>query len=179
MILSAELTNVFARFGYLLLVSATLICAPRPSLAQTPEQSEEQTQEPQSMADAASPSSPTSDDSQQSPAQPTICGPAHLGRCLDDIAKDQAGIWTSPLRIRSRDLFWLAPFAGATAVAIRYDARAQQELGIDQTRIDTSTAISQLGATYTVLGEAGALYAVGRLTNNDHLAETGRLGEKR
>jgi len=95
---------------------------------------------------------------------------------LKDIAKDQAGIWTSPLRIRSRDLFWLAPFAGATAVAIHYDARAQEELGIDQTRIDTSNAISQLGATYTVLGEAGALYAIGRFTHNDHLAETGRLG---
>ena len=68
------------------------------------------------------------------------------------------------------------PFAGATAVAIHYDARAQQELGIDQTRIDASNAISQLGATYTVLGAGGALYAVGRLTHNDHLAETGRLG---
>jgi len=176
MIPSAALKNVFARFGYFLLISGALICAPSPGFAQIPQQSEEQTPELQPISDAALPASPASYDSQQSSAQPTICGPAHLGRCLKDIAKDQAGIWTSPLRIRPRDLFWLAPFAGATAVAIHYDARAQQELGIDRTRIDTSNAISQLGATYTVLGEAGAVYAIGRLTHNDHLAETGRLG---
>ena len=33
-----------------------------------------------------------------------------------------------------------------------------------------------LAATYRVLGAGGALYALGRLTHNDHLAETGRLG---
>ena len=176
MIPSAAFTNVFARLGYFLLLSGTLLCAPSPGFAQAPEQSEEHTQNLQPISHAALPASRASDDSQQSSAQPTICGPAHLGRCLKDIAKDQAGIWTSPLRIRSRDLFWLVPFAGATAVAIHYDARAQQELGIDQTRIDASNAISQLGATYTVLGAGGALYAVGHLTHNDHLAETGRLG---
>jgi hypothetical protein len=68
------------------------------------------------------------------------------------------------------------PFAGATAVAIHYDASAQQELGIDQTRIDTSNNVSLLGSTYATLAGGGALYAVGRLTHNDHLAETGRLG---
>ena len=64
----------------------------------------------------------------------------------------------------------------ATAVAIHYDARAQQELGIDKSRIDTSNTISQFGSTYATLGAGGALYVVGRLTHNDHLAETGRLG---
>ncbi len=105
MIPSAAFTNVFARLGYFLLLSGTLLCAPSPGFAQAPEQSEEHTQNLQPISHAALPASRTSDDSQQSSAQPTICGPAHLGRCLKDIAKDQAGIWTSPLRIRSRDLF--------------------------------------------------------------------------
>jgi len=68
------------------------------------------------------------------------------------------------------------PFAGATAVAIHYDARAQQELGIDQSGMDTSNNVSLFGSSYATLAEGGALYVVGRLTHNDHLAETGRLG---
>jgi len=70
----------------------------------------------------------------------------------------------------------LVPFAGATAVAIHYDPRAQQELGIDRSRIDASNTISQFGSTYATIGAGGTLYMVGRLTHNDHLAETGRLG---
>jgi len=70
----------------------------------------------------------------------------------------------------------LVPFAGATALAIHCDTRALHELGIDQSRIDTSNNISLFGSTYATLAEGGALYVVGRLTHNDHLAETGRLG---
>ena len=144
-----RVTKVFVRLGHFLLISGTLICAASEGFAQSPEQFQEQTQE--SNLDGALPASAAPTGSEQTSAQPTICGPAHLGRCLKDIAQDQAGIWTSPLRIHSRDLFWLVPFASATAVAIHYDVKAQQELGIDQSRIDTSNAISQLGATYTVL----------------------------
>src|SRR6266852_5921205 len=82
----------------------------------------------------------------------------------------------SPLRLRSRDALWLVPFAGATAVAIHYDPRAQQELGIDHSRIDASNAISQFGSTYATIGAGGTFYLIGRLSHNDHLAETGRLG---
>jgi|SRR5947209_17276580 len=121
-------------------------------------------------------SSPTSDTPDQPPTESIICGPAHVLQCLKDIGKDQAGIWTSPLRIQTRDAIWLAPFAAATAVAIHYDPQARQELGTHRGRIDTSNAISQFGATYTLVGEGGAMYAIGRFTHNDHLAETGRLG---
>ena len=51
----------------------------------------------------------------------------------------------------------------------------QQELG-DRSRVDTSNTISQFGSTYATLAGGGTLYVVGRLTHNDHLAETGRLG---
>src|SRR5262252_6951182 len=65
--------------------------------------------------------------------QPGICGLRHFGQCLKDIAHDQAGIWTSPLRMKSRDALWLVPFAAGTGVALHYDAQAQQELGVDKT----------------------------------------------
>ena len=44
--------------------------------------------------------------------------PASFGQFFKNIARDQAGMWTSPLRIRRHDLVWLIPFAGATAAAI-------------------------------------------------------------
>jgi membrane-associated phospholipid phosphatase len=100
----------------------------------------------------------------------------HLGQCLKDIGHDQAGIWTSPLRISPRDAIWLVPFAAGTGVALHYDAQAQQNLGIDKSRIDTSNIISGFGSPYATLGGATGLYFLGLGTHNEHLAETGRLG---
>jgi hypothetical protein len=106
-----------------------------------------------------------------------VCGISHVGQCLKDLGHDQAGIWTSPLRIKPKDAFWLVPFAAATGVALHYDAQAQQELGIDKSRIDTSNTISDVGLYGSIAG-AGGLYLLGSATHNEHLAETGRLGEE-
>ncbi len=163
-------------FLHFLLICAAPIYGPKSTFAQTTEPVREQTQEVQPVSGTSQCSDPASENPGPPSKQAVICGPAHLGRCLKDLALDQAGIWTSPIRLQSRDALWLVPFAGATAVAIHYDARAQQELGIDQSRIDTSNNVSLLGSSYATLAEGGALYAVGRLTHNDHLAETGRLG---
>ncbi len=174
--LFAQIRKAALFFLHSLLICVAVTCASNPAFAQTTEPVREQNQEVQPASGAPVPPDQASDDPQQSSPPAVVCGPAHLVRCLKDVARDQAGIWTSPLRIQSRDAFWLVPFAGATAVAIHYDARAQQELGIDRSRIDTSNNISLFGSTYATLAESGALYFVGRLRRNDHLAETGRLG---
>ena len=109
--------------------------------------------------------------------EPITCGITHPGQCLKDVGHDQVGIWTSPLRIKPRDSFWLVPFAAGTGVALHYDAQAQQDLGIDKTRIDTSDTISDVGLYGSIAG-GGGLYLLGLATHNDHLAETGRLGEE-
>ena len=97
-----------------------------PADALTTESRGEQAQEVQSVSNPSPSSEKASEDKQQSSTSSVVCGPAHLRRCLKDIALDQAGIWISPLRLRSRDALWLVPFAGATAVPIQYDPRAQQ-----------------------------------------------------
>lgn len=114
---------------------------------------------------------------QNSAQVPHTCGITHVGQCLKDLGHDQAGIWTSPLRISPTDTIWLVPFAAATGVALHYDAQAQQDLGIDKTRIDTSNTISDVGLYGSIAG-AGGLYLLGSARHNDHLAETGRLGEE-
>ena len=172
----AQIRNAVPCLVQSLLICAALVYGPRPAFAQMPDPSREQGQEAKSVSGTSPSSDQSSENRQQQPTQSVICGPAHLGQCLKDIGHDQAGIWTSPLRISSRDAVWLVPFATGTGVALHYDAQAQQNLGIDQSRIDTSNTISQFGSTYATLAGGGTLYVVGRLTHNDHLAETGRLG---
>ncbi len=105
-----------------------------------------------------------------------ICGLKHLELCLVDLGHDQAGIWTSPLRIESRDTVWIVPFAGATGAAIYYDADAQRQLGVNQSRIDTSRSIARFGSPYATVAEGVGLYALGAISKNPKLSETGRLG---
>ena len=172
----ARIRNAVPCFTQSLLICAALVYGPRPAVAQTPDPSRDQAQQ----AKAASGTSPSSDQAsenqQQQSTQSVICGPAHLAQCLKDIGHDQAGIWTSPLRISSRDAFWLVPFAAGTGVALHYDAQAQQNLGIDKSRIDASNIVSGFGSPYATLGGAAGLYFLGLGTHNEHLAETGRLG---
>lgn len=103
------------------------------------------------------------------------CALKHLGQCLKDVGQDQAGIWTSPFHLQPSDAAWLLPIAGATGVAIHYDAPALRDLGTESARTDASSAFSNAGLYGSLAGDAG-LYFMGVMTQNDHLTETGRLG---
>src|SRR5260370_6036035 len=106
-----------ARFLYFapsLLACIALICSSAPAFAQTTASSGEPAQEAQSVS-GTSPSPEQAPENQQQPStQSAICGVKHLRQCLKDVGQDQAGIWTSPLRLSSRDAFWLVPFAAGT-----------------------------------------------------------------
>jgi membrane-associated phospholipid phosphatase len=167
--------KAFRYFLHSLLICAALIYGPRPLFGQTADSSDEQAQEVQSVS-ATSSSDQASEAPQQPSTQSVICGVTHLGQCLKDIGHDQAGIWTSPLRISPRDAFWLVPFAAGAGVALHYDAQAQQNLGIDTSRIDASNTFSGFGSAYATLAGGAGLYFLGLGTHNEHLAETGRLG---
>jgi hypothetical protein len=100
-----------------------------------------------------------------------------LDQCLKDLAHDQAGIWTSPLRVNSHDTVWLLPSAASTSAAFAYDKDALRQVGTtNKGPIDKSEAVSEFGSPYATFGEAGALYLLGALKHNDHLQETGLLG---
>jgi len=169
-------TTRSTHFAQLLVICAALTYGRIPAFAQMTDSYGGQAQEAQPVSGTLPFSDPASQNSGAPSKQTVICGPAHLGQCLKDIALDQAGIWTSPLRLQSRDALWLLPFAGATAVAIHYDPSAVQQLGIDKSRIDASNVISAFGSTYATIGAGSTVYLIGRLTHNDHLSETGRLG---
>jgi membrane-associated phospholipid phosphatase len=172
----ARTRNLFPRLPHCVLICAALWHGSGSAFAQTTMPSIEPTQKAQPVSDASRSSDQRSKKQQESSTQPVICGVAHLGQCLKDIGNDQAGIWTSPFRISPTDAIWLLPFAGATGVALHYDALAQQNLGIDKGRIDASNTISAFGSPYATFAGAAGVYFLGLGTHNEHLAETGRLG---
>src|SRR5205807_1428750 len=59
------------------------------------------------------------------------------------------------------------------AVALHYDAQAQQNLGIDKSRIDTSNIISGFGSPYATLGGTAGLYFLGLGTHMSALPKQG------
>jgi membrane-associated phospholipid phosphatase len=122
-------------------------------------------------AQTDAPSTPPSAPAVQEPR----CGVHNAGECVRTIGQDQAGIWTSPLRMQAHDLLWLAPIAAATTVSFFYDSRAQQALGVDKTRFRVSNDISNIGSFYGAAGISLGLYFLGAGEKKQKLEETGRL----
>lgn len=105
-----------------------------------------------------------------------ICGIAHLGRCIQDLAEDEKGIFTSPLRLQPKDAYWLAPLGAATGLAFAYDVDAEQAAGVDAGRTNTANRIADFGSFWATGAEGAGIYFVGLARKNPKLAETGRLG---
>jgi membrane-associated phospholipid phosphatase len=95
--------------------------------------------------------------------------------CLDDVLRDQRGIWTAPIHFRRRQLLWLLPFAAATTLAFEYDVRAMNALGPSPTRVRFSNDFTYLGSGYTLVPAAGLTYLIGKLDHNEGRRETGVL----
>src|SRR5260370_42512908 len=137
----ARITNIFPRFALFVLICAVPIYSPRPAFAQTTDSSGEQAKRAQSVSDSSPASNQASEAQQQPSTHSATCGVEHLGHCLKDIGHDQAGIWTSPLRVSPRDAFWLVPFAAGTGVALHSDQEARRNLGFDKGRIETRNVV--------------------------------------
>jgi len=104
-----------------------------------------------------------------------ICGITHLVRCVQDLGEDDKGIFTSPLRLQPKDVYWLAPLGAATGLAFAYDTDAAQAVSGDTNRANTANKIADFGSFYATGAEAAGLYFFGLAQKNPKLAETGRL----
>jgi membrane-associated phospholipid phosphatase len=92
------------------------------------------------------------------------------------ILKDQAAIWTSPLRIKPHDLVWLLPLAAATGASLATDTHTMTDVvshdpTFNQHNIDASNVlVGGFIATPVIL------YGVGHFNNDPHAHEAGILG---
>jgi membrane-associated phospholipid phosphatase len=107
-----------------------------------------------------------------------ICGITKLGRCLQDLGEDEKAIFTSPLRLRPKDGYWLAPIGAATGLAIAYDADASEAVGVDPSRTNTANTIANFGSFWATGAEGAGIYFIGLAKKNPKLAETGRLADE-
>jgi hypothetical protein len=88
---------------------------------------------------------------------------------------DQAAIWCSPVRLRPRDLEWLAPVVLVTGAAIATDHRAMSRVvsrnpGFNNANINVSNGL--IGG---FVAAPVALFAAGHLKQDDHSREAGIL----
>jgi hypothetical protein len=90
------------------------------------------------------------------------------------ILKDQATIWTSPVRIRTHDLIWLVPLGAATGVTLATDTDAMRDLshnpGFNKDAVNASNAL--LGSEVAI---PITLYGAGLFKDDPHARETGIL----
>jgi len=89
---------------------------------------------------------------------------------------DQKAIWTSPFHANRKNAQWWATFGGGTAVLIATDRRTSKALPNTVRQVGFSRNVSQIGAVYTTLPIAGALYLYGKKKDDPHTREAGVLG---
>lgn len=93
---------------------------------------------------------------------------------LKHLAKDQEHFWRLPGHLRTRDLKWVLPVAGATAGVIASDSWISRQVPNRPTQLNRSKRISDY-SLYSLLGAGGGAFLIGKMTRNDHLSESGFL----
>lgn len=137
-------------------------------------------QEPQAPQEPK-PSEGTKPPLPQDPAQvvkpsETASTPSTGRRILTNFWSDQKAMWTSPFHMKQEDAKWWTLFGGGTAALIATDRRTSRALPNTAPQISFSKNLSRIGADYTTLPVAGALYLYGRWKDDPKARETGVLG---
>ena len=132
-------------------------------------------QQPQS----APPSESTPPDQQTAQAQ-TPQSPDTDKPFLRRFVGDEFRIWTSPLRRDSYDAHtvkkYLLPIVAISGTLIATDTKTGDLLPNTSDQATWSGRISQLGASYTLVGGSAATLLVGHLIGDKHASEAGWLG---
>jgi len=96
------------------------------------------------------------------------------GQGIKRLAGDQLDLWTSPSRIRSRDVTWLLTLGGVTASLLLTDHDIMQHNTLSPTTMKRSVDFSNYGLG-ALVGVGGALFLWGKKNGDDHKEETGLL----
>jgi membrane-associated phospholipid phosphatase len=93
---------------------------------------------------------------------------------------DEYRMWTSPFRAGNYDSHTMkkygVPFLLISGALIATDRKTADLLPNTQDQAIWSGRVSQIGASYTLAGLAGATYLIGRATDNQRAREAGFLG---
>ena len=168
------------RYGFLcvtilvsLYVSCTRPCAAQELLArETVTSSAELPEEPRPafLAEHASPAAATETDAPKAQDQLT------LRKLPLRFLTDEYQIFTSPARIRTADLKWLLPLAGATAAAFATDTHTMRDVVSRNPDFNNANGNASDALRYVAIGVPVALFAAGHVAGDEHAREAGLLG---
>ncbi len=91
------------------------------------------------------------------------------------ILQDQKAIWTSPARLRARDLRWFGPLALATGAAIATDHRAMSQVVSHDPSFNNANVNASNALIGGLIATPVALFGVGHLKQDEHAREAGIL----
>ena len=94
------------------------------------------------------------------------------------VIHQQGAIWTSPARIRTHDLLWLAPMAAATGTAIATDHRAMTDVVSHDTTFNQDNVNLSNGLIGGFIAAPVAMYGWGVVEHDPHAHEAGILGSE-
>jgi membrane-associated phospholipid phosphatase len=94
---------------------------------------------------------------------------------LQRFASDQSAIWTSPLHLKQSDTIWALPALAGAAALVASDSWLSKQVPAGE--IARSRSLSNYGA-FSLAGAAGGMFVFGKITHNDHAAETGFLASE-
>jgi membrane-associated phospholipid phosphatase len=92
-----------------------------------------------------------------------------------DILHEQAAIWTSPARIRDRNLPVLVPIVLATTVAITTDHQAMTSARLNDPSLNSYASTASNGLLGGFVAAPVIIYGLGHIHHDDHATETGIL----
>jgi hypothetical protein len=95
-------------------------------------------------------------------------------RIAVDFLHDQKDIWTSPLKLRRKDLFWVVPSGLVVGGLIYRDVDAYRGMSVNDAHAATSKTFSDAGVV-GMGGLSAGLYFYGLLRSDDHSREAGLL----
>jgi PAP2 superfamily len=93
-----------------------------------------------------------------------------------NILKDQAAIWTSPVRIREHNLAVLIPLVLATTVTITADHQVMSSSRLDDASLNSHAETASNGLLGGFVAAPAIIYGLGHIRHDDHAAESGILG---
>ena len=101
--------------------------------------------------------------------QPTLLGTPKR------IVLDELHIITSPARLRSRDLIWLVPVAGATAASLATDTKTMRDVVSHDAGFNSSANTTSDVLRGVFIGGPVALFGAGEFMGNAKAREAGLL----
>jgi membrane-associated phospholipid phosphatase len=128
-----------------------------------------------SADDSSDGQSSSSDDLKPRDLDEPQVGDNDLGlRFLRNLMTDQEAIWTSPAHLQWGDASWLLPMGEVTAGLLATDRASDRALPTNPGTLSRYRSFSNYGLG-AFAGATVGLYALGKITHDDHKRETGVL----